>query len=171
MDPQGSKNSSISSTNFDQFSTQLQSSALKATRNALAIPSDLAFHRSVDPEFASDLDALSSKVLALTNEILALVSTADGSKSTRTKGKSKLKNQEDIVDNFSSLVVDSVDQLFERVVSLLFIADKQPRKPFSTQDTCLDQYLGRTKPPAIALNPPKTVPKVSRGRANVTPPG
>jgi exosome complex exonuclease RRP6 len=122
MEPQDWKISSLSSTNFNEYNTQLQGAALKATRNALAIPSDLAFHRSINPDLARDLDAFSARVLSLTNDILALVSTADSSQSAWAKGKAKkLSHHEDVLDDFSSLVVDSVDQLFERVVSPLLL--------------------------------------------------
>jgi len=36
-----------------------------------------------------------------------MVATVDHSQSARTKGKAKLENQDDVVDNFQSLVVDS----------------------------------------------------------------
>jgi exosome complex exonuclease RRP6 len=71
----------------------------------------------MDSSFSRDLDIFSSGVLSLTNKLLGLVATADVTHSTRTKGKAKLENQDDVVDNFHSLVVDSVDQLLERTVS------------------------------------------------------
>jgi PMC2NT (NUC016) domain len=111
------KSSMISSDNFDEFNTQLQGAALKATRNALAIPSDVNFHRSVDPQVARDMDRISSRVLSLTNDILAFVSAADSAKLIRNQGKSKLNDLTDAVDNFTSIVVDPVDLLFERAVS------------------------------------------------------
>ena len=116
---QGSTSSSISPANFDDFHTKLQGAALKATKNALAIPANVAFYRSVDPVFARDLEAFSSRVLSLTNDILAFVSTTASSKLIRNKGKSRrLNDLSDVVDNFTSIVVDPVDLLFEGVVSL-----------------------------------------------------
>jgi exosome complex exonuclease RRP6 len=110
-------NTNIMSGSFDGFNSQLQEKTLKATKSALALPVDIAFHRSMDSTFSEDLDAFSSSVLSLTNKLLALVTTANSSQSSRTKGKSKLENQDDVVDNFHSLVVDSMDQLLERTVS------------------------------------------------------
>jgi exosome complex exonuclease RRP6 len=107
----------IISETFDDFNAQLQAKALKATRGALALPADVAFHRAMDSSFSRDLDGFSSGVLSLTNKLLGLVATADATHSTRMKGKAKLENQDDVVDNFHSLVVDSVDQLLERTVS------------------------------------------------------
>ncbi|KAF9015850.1 hypothetical protein BDZ89DRAFT_435244 [Hymenopellis radicata] len=51
------------------------------------------------------------------------------------KGKAKLESQDDVLDSFESCVVDRIDLLLERV------------------DTSLDEYLGRSKAPAIAINP------------------
>lgn len=108
----------IVSGTFDAFNSQLQTKTLKATRSALALPADVTFHRSMDSSFSWDLDAFSSGVLSLTNKLLALVATADATQSSRAKGKAKLENQDDVVDNFHSLVVDSMDQLLERTVSV-----------------------------------------------------
>jgi hypothetical protein len=117
MNPQGSS-STFTSESFDVFNNQLQANALKATRNALALPTDISFHRSMDSSFSKDLDTFSSRVLNLANNLLSLVATADTTQSGRAKGKAKLDNQDDVVDNFHSLVVDSMDQLLERTVSI-----------------------------------------------------
>jgi exosome complex exonuclease RRP6 len=158
---ESSTSSSISSANFDDFNAKLQAAALKATRHALSIPSDVAFRRSVDPQFAQNLEALSSRVLTLTNRILAFISTADNSNLLQNKGKSRLNDLSDVVDNFSSIVVDPVDLLFEGVVSLIgTVPEIQTSKgSFVLQDNCLDEYLGRKKPPAIAINinPPEVI--------------
>ncbi|KAK0185739.1 ribonuclease H-like domain-containing protein [Armillaria mellea] len=106
--------------NFEELNTNIPRAALKATRNAALLPPDIAFHKSMDPAFAKDLDAFSSKVLFLTNQLLELAATIDSS----GKGKGK------------TLIVDRMDQLLERV------------------DISLDEYQGKTKPPAIAINPP-----------------
>ncbi|KAJ7499560.1 hypothetical protein FB451DRAFT_1073819 [Mycena latifolia] len=126
--------STLSSTSFPDFNSKVQAAALNATRSAAGLPADIAFHRSMDPELAEDLDAFSSQVLNLTNNLLALVATADPSQSNRRKGKAKLQNQDDVVDDFHSLVVDSMDQLLERT------------------DMCLDEFLGRTTAPLVAIN-------------------
>jgi PMC2NT (NUC016) domain len=64
-----------------------------------------------------DLDTFSERVLLLTNKLLNLAATVDQS---LVKGKGKLASQDDVVDNFHSLVVDSMDQLLEKTVSLSF---------------------------------------------------
>ncbi|PFH53303.1 hypothetical protein AMATHDRAFT_137825 [Amanita thiersii Skay4041] len=122
---------------FDQLNKNLQQYALKATRHALHIPSDVAFHRSMDSTLGKDIDAVSVRILALTNSLLSLGSNLDLTIEAkgRGQGKSPLENQDDVVDSFHSLVVDPVDRLLERT------------------DMCLDEYLGRTKPPAIIINP------------------
>ncbi|KAF5315383.1 hypothetical protein D9619_007468 [Psilocybe cf. subviscida] len=136
----------LSSTGFDAYNAKLQASALAATRKSAGIPGDVGFHRSMDQDLASDLDAFSDRVLAMTNRLLNLVSTVDY---IQGKGKAKLESEDDVVDQFHSLVVDSMDQLLERT------------------DTCLDQFLGKNKAPAIAINPP-IMPKqkvtVEKGR-------
>ncbi|KAG5642308.1 hypothetical protein DXG03_003028 [Asterophora parasitica] len=141
--------SALTSATFDAFNSQLQINALKATRNALALPNDVAFHRSMDSAFARDLDGFSSRVLSLTNKVLALVATADAT--SLRKGKGKLENQDDVVDSFQSLVVDSMDQLLERT------------------DICLDEFLGRTKPPAIVVNPIAQPTKKVAPRGHIDP--
>ncbi|KAJ7730997.1 ribonuclease H-like domain-containing protein [Mycena maculata] len=144
-DSHASSSSSLSSSLFPEFNSTVQAKALNATRSAAGLPADISFHRSMDPELAEDLDAFSSRVLSLTNNILALIATADPSQSNRRKGKGKLQSQDDVVDDFHSLVVDSMDQLLERT------------------DMCLDEFLGRNKAPQVAINydprkPPKKNP-------------
>ena len=146
MDGEASS-STVSAGNFDAFNSDLQENTLKTTRNALALPSDVAFHRSVDADFARDLDDFSSRALSLTNKLLSLVATADTIQSSRiSKGKGKLENQDDVVDNFHSLVVDPMDQLLERTVSMtlsiLFTVDRthpgymSGRIPGCRESTC-----------------------------------
>ncbi|KAF7301136.1 Exosome complex exonuclease RRP6 [Mycena indigotica] len=122
------ESSKLLSSNFADFNTKVQTAALGATRAAAGLPLDLKFHRSIDAELADDIDAFSSRVLAFTNNLLAAVSTS------RSKGKTKLRNQDDVVDDFHSLVVDSMDQLLERT------------------DMCLDEFQGKNKAPQIAIN-------------------
>ncbi len=102
--------------NFDTYNARLQVSALNATRMAAGIPSDVAFHRSMDSDFAHELDAFTDRVLSVTNRLLILVSTVDQSRTSKGKGKARLGSQDDVVDNFYSLVVDATDQLLERTV-------------------------------------------------------
>jgi exosome complex exonuclease RRP6 len=106
-------NMDLTSTGFDAFNATLQASALAATRKSAGIPGDVGFHRSMDQDLATNLDAFSERVLAMTNRLLNLVSTVDH---TQGKGKAKLESEDDVVDQFHSLVVDSMDQLLERTV-------------------------------------------------------
>jgi hypothetical protein len=99
-------------------STKVQSAALKATRTAAGLPTDIGFHRSIDSGLAHDIDAVSSRVLNLTNRLLQY-SSSGNSQAAKGKGKARLEDQDDVVDNFHSLVVDVMDELFERTVSLV----------------------------------------------------
>lgn len=109
-------NSKISSSNFDDFNTGLQVAALKSTKHALGLPSDLGFHRSMDPDFSKELDAFSARVLSVTNSLLNLAIPSDTSKNFRGRGKVKLEDEDEVMDSFQSLVVDTMDQLLERAV-------------------------------------------------------
>ncbi len=111
--------SRISSSSFNDYNAQLQGSALKATRAAVSLPTDIPFHRSIHPEFAKGLDQCSARVLSLTNKLLSLSTTVNASTRSRGKGKARLEAQDDVVDNFHSLVVDVMDQLLENAVSNL----------------------------------------------------
>ncbi|KAF7354798.1 Exosome complex exonuclease RRP6 [Mycena sanguinolenta] len=148
---QASSSSTLSSASFSEFNSNVQTAALNATRSAAGLPADIPFHRSMDPELAEDLDAFSSRVLSLTNNILSLVATADPSQSSRRKGKAKLQTQDDVMDDFHSLVVDVMDQLLERT------------------DICLDEFLGRTKTPLVAIN--YDAPGLRKTAKKVTPRG
>jgi exosome complex exonuclease RRP6 len=119
--------SNLTTENFDKFNEELQSVALKATRNSLLLPSDISYHKSMDHELATELDLFSTRLLRLTNKLIGL----------NGKGKARLESKEDVLDNFHSIVVDAMDQLLEKA------------------DICLDQLTGRIKAPAIALNPPE----------------
>jgi exosome complex exonuclease RRP6 len=109
----------LNSESFDAYNDSLQLAALKAVKTSVgAVPPDVAFHRTVHPDYARDLDECSNRVLALTNKLLSLAWTADASGGAHGKGKKRLESQDDVVDNFQSLVVDAMDQLLERAVSL-----------------------------------------------------
>ena len=105
---------------FAVLNSELQAAALKATKLAATLPADLDFHRSLDKQFAGKLDACSEKVLSLTNKLLSFISTGEQSKSSKGKGKRRLEDEDDVVDKFNSIVVDAVDQLFERAVRSSF---------------------------------------------------
>ncbi|KAF9446370.1 hypothetical protein P691DRAFT_794509 [Macrolepiota fuliginosa MF-IS2] len=143
--------SSISSSSFDDHDTKLRAAALKATRNAASLPTDISFYRSIDNGLSHDVDAISSRVLNLTNKLIAFSASVDP-QAARGKGKARLEDKDDVVDNFHSFVVDVMDQLFERT------------------DTCIDQVLGRNVAPAIAINPPANAPAPPK-RKIVTPKG
>ncbi|KAH9042099.1 ribonuclease H-like domain-containing protein [Lactarius pseudohatsudake] len=142
-----SSQSPLTRSEFDNYHTQLQASALKATKHAASLPTDLAFHRSVDSDLARDLEACSNKVISITNTLLNLASTLGSSKSVKGKGKARVRDEDDFLDRFESLIVEPMDQLFERA------------------DIALDQFSGRSKAPAIAINPPEPKKKVApKGR-------
>ncbi|KAF8495725.1 ribonuclease H-like domain-containing protein [Russula emetica] len=141
----------LSKSEFDGNYAQLQNSALKATKHAAGLPADLAFHRSVDSDLAKDLETCSKRVVSMTNALLDLASTIGNSKSAKEKGKGRLQDEDDFVDRFGALIVEPMDQLLERA------------------DIALDQFSGRTKAPAIAINPlePKKKATSSRRQAPV----
>lgn len=108
----------LTSVTFDELNSQLQSAALKATKNSMLLPSDINFHRTMDAEFSKDLDAFSSRVLSVTNKLLTLAGTADPS--AKAKSRVKLESEDDVVDNFHSIVVDLMDQMMEKTVCYLY---------------------------------------------------
>lgn len=109
---------------FNDFYTNLQALAVTTTRGALALPADVDFHRSLNAGFARDLESIEGRVLGLTNKLLELAAGGGyatiNSKDTR-RGNNKLEDEEDVLDNFHSVVVDAMDQLLERTVSLPFV--------------------------------------------------
>ena len=87
---------------------------LTTIRKNVGLPSDVAFHRSMDHIFAQNLDTF-SEILPVTNKLLNFfAATVD-----QSLVKGKLEGQDDVVDNFHSLVVDSMDQLLDKTVSLI----------------------------------------------------
>jgi exosome complex exonuclease RRP6 len=146
----------LSPAGFDAFNAKLQASALSAVKASVAaLPADVAFHRAVDAEYAAGLDACAARVLALANRLVGLAATADeaGSKvSGKRKGKGRmLEDRDDVVDRFGSVVVDAMDQMLERAVcsaeTSLLTNSEDP------QDIALDAFLGRSKPPPVAVVP------------------
>lgn len=107
------------SAKFDAYNGRLQLCALNATRSAAMFPPDIAFHRSIDSDVAEKLDIFSERVLSMTNRVLSLITKEDQSHIGKSKGKTKLESQDDVVDNFYSLVVDATDLLLERTVFCL----------------------------------------------------
>ncbi|ETW81983.1 hypothetical protein HETIRDRAFT_318347 [Heterobasidion irregulare TC 32-1] len=129
-----SSSTTITPETFNGYNERLQAAALKATKNAAGLPSDLAFHRSIDRRIATELDACSGRLSFIANRLLALASKTDDVQSLKGKGKAKLEDQDDYVDRFESIIVEAMDQLLEHA------------------DICLDKFSGRTKAPAIAVN-------------------
>ena len=64
------------------------------------------------------MDICSEKALSLTNRLLAWSSNESSSRSRQGKGKAKLDSEDDVIDKFGGIVLDVLDQLFERAVSL-----------------------------------------------------
>jgi PMC2NT (NUC016) domain len=106
----------LTRTEFDGYYAQLQESALKTTKHAAGLPSDLAFHRSVDSDLAKELEACSSRVVPMMNMLLGLASTIGSSKNGKGNGRARLQDEDDFVDRFEALVVEPMDQLLERTV-------------------------------------------------------
>lgn len=111
MDDQQQQQPSAS-TSYDAYHTSLQQAALKATRQAFALPADIQFHRTLDKSFASELDAVSARVFALTDKLLRFSSGG----SSKGKGKAALRNEDDLLEGYHLSVVDVVDQLYENAV-------------------------------------------------------
>ena len=110
----------LTKSEFDGYYAQLQEHVLKATKHAAGLPSDLAFHRSVDSDLANDLEACSSKVVSMTNMLIGLSSTIGSSKSAKGKGRARLQDEDDFIDRFEALIVEPMDQLLERAVRSAF---------------------------------------------------
>ena len=101
---------------FEDYNLKLQTSILNPTKHAFALPTDIQFHKSIDRDFAEEIEACSTKVLSITNKLLTLA--AGSTANPGGKGKARLiVDQDDAVDDFDSVVVDIMDQLLERVVS------------------------------------------------------
>ncbi|CAL1713393.1 unnamed protein product [Somion occarium] len=138
------RSSPLSQPGFDDYNTQLQAAALKATRLSAALPSDLAFYRSVDKALARDVDSCKSKVLSLTNKLLQLASSGTGSDG-RARKRPRLENEDDVVDDFHGTIVDLMDQMLERT------------------DMRLDDLLGVSKVSATVVQSKQEV-KVKKNR-------
>lgn len=114
---------------FDAHSGAVQAAALDATRLAASsLPSDLIFHRSIDPLLGRDVDALSARVLDLTNRLIRLSSKVGPAKITSLQG------EEDVVDEFARNIVDAMEGVLERT------------------DSSLDDFLGTKKGPSIQVS-------------------
>ena len=145
MDNPTPSTSSLSPAGFNDYNTNLQATALKATRLSAALPSDIGFYRSVDKTLAKDIDSCKAKVLSLTNKLLDLASSNNDAES-RARKRPRLEN-EDITDDFHGIIVDLMDQLLEKSVSSMQHIVILPL-PSVTQDMRIDEFLGVSKVPA-----------------------
>ncbi|KZT31893.1 hypothetical protein SISSUDRAFT_1056155 [Sistotremastrum suecicum HHB10207 ss-3] len=128
----------IGDANFSDFQTRLQAAILAPTKKSMSLPKDIQFHRTLESEFAKELDSCADRLLSLTNKLIRLADGGSSAKqSGKRKGKAKLETEDDVVDGFRSRVVDSMENLLERT------------------DLCLDEFLGRgaSKPAAIPIKP------------------
>ena len=88
--------------------------------HSLPRPSDIAFHRSVDPKLAVRLDEASGRVWGVLQGLLTLVDglkDEGGKPAGQTKTKKRVREEEGLVDEFERDVGDAVDGLLERAVS------------------------------------------------------
>lgn len=100
---------------MDDHLHSLQSSALTATRHAATLPTDLPFYRSIDPGVSQQIDSISSRILHLTHQLLQLSSSLNPNLAVHPK--ETLQDQDCLMFNFHSSVVEVMDHLFERTVS------------------------------------------------------
>ncbi|KAF8315606.1 hypothetical protein DL93DRAFT_840172 [Clavulina sp. PMI_390] len=99
---------------YDAYQSKLQLAALTATKRAFALPKDIAFHRTLDKTFGTELDAISQRVFSLTDKLLRYAT-----KSSKGKGRAILKTEDDLLDGFHMTVVDTVDHLYEKTDKIL----------------------------------------------------
>ena len=108
------------STSFSVYQPLLQKAALTATKRAYLLPADtdMAFQRTLDKKFATDVDVVSARVFALTNRLLKF---AQGNNVAFRSGKGKavIREEEDLLEGYHTSVVDILDQLFESAVCLV----------------------------------------------------
>lgn len=95
----------------DDHLQSLQAAALKATRYAATLPADIHFYRSLDSTVAHDIDALHARLLTLTNSLLQFSSAQTP----------LLHDHDSLLVDFQPLVVNVMDDLFERTVCLLLL--------------------------------------------------
>jgi exosome complex exonuclease RRP6 len=98
--------------------------------------SDINFHRTMDRNFANDLDEASQRVLTMTEKLLAMVEFGQLEAKGKGKGKEvagkpvakagvktrrKLEEEEDVVDGYKRGVLTVVDGLLEDAVSNVYL--------------------------------------------------
>jgi hypothetical protein len=138
--------------NFEDYNLKLQTSILNPTKHAFSLPTDIQFHKSIDRDFAEEIEACSTKVLSIANKLLTL--TTSSTTSLGGGGKARLLvDQDDIVDDFDSVVVDIMDQLLESVVSGILQLYLYTFFVTGFQDSCLDTVQGHNRITVIPINP------------------
>jgi exosome complex exonuclease RRP6 len=111
-------------TALDEYATYLKLQTDEAVKAATELPQDIPFHRTLDRNFRTELDATSARVLRLTNRLLKLAETLDiksrpvSGKASHSEGSESvaLVDEDDVVDKFHSIIVDVFDPLLEHVV-------------------------------------------------------
>ncbi|KAG9019905.1 exosome nuclease subunit [Tulasnella sp. 427] len=131
---------------FSKYQAVLQKAAVDSGKFAAALPAknDLSFQRTVDRKLGTDLDACSSRILGLANQLLGYIGADHASSSSKGKGKARqLVDDEDVIERYHELVIDVLDRLYENV------------------DSCLDEFSGKK-----ALAVPLTEEPVTKKEAN-----
>lgn len=98
---------------FKEYQESLFKSLVAATNAANALPSDdLGFYRSLDRQFAKDLDTCGSRLLTVANNVVQHCSGDTGAEFT------SVDDVDDATFRFNN-VIDVVDGLLEKAVSTL----------------------------------------------------
>jgi exosome complex exonuclease RRP6 len=119
---------------FNEYMPVITAALDELTTAANGLPttkSDINFHRTMDRQFAKDLDNASSRVLQMTERLLSMVDA--GQREMKGKGKDKvdfrtapqaaekprrkLEEEEDVIDGYKRGVLGVVDGLLEDSVS------------------------------------------------------
>jgi hypothetical protein len=121
---------------FSEFMPMITSALDRLTTSANQLPanrSDINFHRTMDRQFANDLDEASERVLKMTEKLLTLVELGQAEAKSKGKGKDakitkatgktrrKLEEEEDVVDGYKRGVLGVVDGLLEDAVSYILL--------------------------------------------------
>lgn len=127
---------------FKNLQKSLQAALIATTRTTSSLcAEDLPFQRSLDAEFASDLDAQNARLLSLAERLLASAAVADHTQSAvsststsdavHVKGNQvtapRLRSGDELERNWGA-VVDVVDSLLERTDGVLDSVKRALRK-------------------------------------------
>jgi len=108
---------------FKEYETLLQKTIVSSARFASKLPSgtDLSFQRTVNRKLAKELDACSARILDFANQLLKFSQggelNTNSEKGKRKAGVGPLKDVDDVLDGYHSLVVDIMDGILEGAVS------------------------------------------------------